>query len=212
MQIGPRIRVGGTLGKIGQAAKVGLGKLDKAAAPFVAMIPGVGQIAAPIMNMAGTVLDTSHGGVSLGDLGRAGIQSAGMYGAGKLLGGTISHIPGVSTLGAKISEIPGVSALGGALKNIPGVDEIGGFLKGHAGDILTAAQGVQAYGQQQKANSLQNKGLGYATGAYDEKDALRKQALGELTNEQLPDLSSIYGPRGTPNPYARGVTPVGSVR
>ena len=116
IQIGPRIRVGGTLGHIGQQAKETLGKIDKKAAPFVAMIPGVGQIAAPIMNIAGNALDTSNGGgiKSLGDIGRVGLESALMAGGGKLLSG-LGKIPMVGSaihgIEGAVSSLPGVSAV-----------------------------------------------------------------------------------------------------
>jgi hypothetical protein len=64
-QIGPRIRVGGTLGNIGQQAKIGLGKV--ASNPFVdgalGFIPGVGPGLSAAANMAGRALDTSNGGL-----------------------------------------------------------------------------------------------------------------------------------------------------
>ncbi len=63
MRIGPKIRIGGTLGKIGQKLKEGVGKVEKAAAPFVSLIPGVSQLAAPILNASGNILDTSDGGI-----------------------------------------------------------------------------------------------------------------------------------------------------
>jgi hypothetical protein len=93
-QIGPRIRIGGTVGKIGQNIKIGLGKTEKAIAPFASLIPGVGAIAAPILNTAGNLFDTSNGGVHLNNLPRIALQDAGLYGVGKLASGVAGKLMG----------------------------------------------------------------------------------------------------------------------
>lgn len=126
---------------------------------------------------------------TLGTLGAAG-PLAGVLGG---VGGALKAIPGVAAVGGALKAIPGVSAIGNAVSHIPGASAAGDFLKAHGKDILTGAQGIQALQKQQDA------------------DRMRKQALGILGNETLPDLSGIYATNGAPNPYAktRGVTPVG---
>lgn len=147
-QIGPRIRIGGTLGHIGQQVKEGVGKLDKAAAPFVGMIPGVGQIAAPIMNIAGHALDTSDGGLNGGNIGKVALQSAGMYGLGKL-GSLLGSVPGVGGAVQSVEHmaggLPGVSQAEGFLHDHPGV---GNFLGSVKQDLLGGGQPGQPGGDQ----------------------------------------------------------------
>lgn len=111
IQIGPRIRVGGTLGAIGQSVKTGVGKVASAAAPVVSFFnPGIGAALA----VGGRALDTTNGGSSLGDLAMAGAKT---YGLGKVAGPLVRAIPGVGGLGDK---------LGGLAKGLPGVGGIMG--------------------------------------------------------------------------------------
>lgn len=138
MQIGPRLRVGGTLGHIGQQAKLGLGKIEQTAAPALGMIPGIGPLLAAGVAAHGRVLDTSHGSVGLGDIAGAGIKGGAM---GALAGG-LSHLPGIA------SHIPGVSSVegwlgGGAGAGAAGAagQAAGGAAGGSLNDISNAAVG-----------------------------------------------------------------------
>ena len=97
-QIGPRIRVGGTLGKIGQKAKIGLGKLEKTIAPAAMFIPGFGPALAAGLEASGNVLDTSNGGLHMNNLPGVALKTAGMYAGGKLAGALEGKLAG-STLG-----------------------------------------------------------------------------------------------------------------
>jgi len=144
-----------------------------------------------------TGIHISKKGVKIEPLKALGtVATLGSFGAAGPLAGLATKIPGVAKLGSLASKIPGVSALGG-------------FLKGHGADLLTGAQGLQAFGQQQGADKLRDKALGYATNAYDEKAPIRAMALKDLQNEQLPDLSSIYANSGNPYAKLRGVSPIG---
>lgn len=113
MQIGPKIRVGGTLGKIGQGLKEGVGKVAKTVAPIASFInPGLGAVLAA----GGTALDTSHGGVSLGKTLASGL---GAYSMGKVAGPLVNKIPGVGGMLGKIgdtaSHLPGAGMAGNLL-------------------------------------------------------------------------------------------------
>ena len=122
-QIGPKIRVGGTLGHIGQQIKEGVGKVAKAAAPIVAFVPGVGQIAAPILEAGGNILDTSNGGIhNIGDVGRIAGESA------------LLALPGATGLTSKLS---------GGATGLEGLKAELGNVFGGANNLLTKIPGVQ---------------------------------------------------------------------
>lgn len=86
-QIGPRIRVGGTLGKIGQDVKIAAGKAlsNPIVDGALTFIPGVGPVLAGAAGAAGKALDTSGGGLHGvgGALDLAGGAASG-YAAGKV--------------------------------------------------------------------------------------------------------------------------------
>ena len=94
MQIGPRIRVKGGLGKLGQKAKIGVGKLASKAAPIVSFFnPALGTALA----LGGDVLDTSDGSF---DPVKAGRKAALTYGVGKAVnkfGGPLLKKVGIGT-------------------------------------------------------------------------------------------------------------------
>ena len=95
-QIGPRIRVGGTLGKIGQNAKIGLGKLEKSVAPLAMFVPGVGPALAAGLEASGNIMDTSNGGLHLNNLPGVALKTAGMYAGGKVAQGLEGKLAGTS--------------------------------------------------------------------------------------------------------------------
>jgi hypothetical protein len=124
VQIGPKIRIGGTLGKIGQDIKEGAGKVAKAAAPVVSLFnPAIGAA----LGAAGTALDTSGGAVSLGDVLKNGGMAAIPGIAGKALG-VLQNVPGAGSIadlirgaGNTVSNLPGADAIGGALGKLGGL-------------------------------------------------------------------------------------------
>ena len=126
-QIGPRIRIGGSIGHAAQKLKEGVGKVEKAIAPAAMLIPGVGQIAAPILNTAGHLFDTSDGGVHLTTLPKLALEDAGLYGGGKMAGAIEGKLANTSLgqsvlskfgLGSKVpmsaaGDVAGASGVGG---------------------------------------------------------------------------------------------------
>jgi hypothetical protein len=86
-QIGPKIRVGGTLGKIGQNVKIATGKVlsNPIVDAGLTFVPGVGPGLAAAAAAGGRALDTTNGGLhgtqGVMDLGTSALKG---YGAGKL--------------------------------------------------------------------------------------------------------------------------------
>ena len=211
-QIGPKIRIGGTLGHIGQQAKLGLGKVEKAIAPAVAMIPGIGPLVAAGLNVNGNMLDTSNGGIhTIGDVGKiAGSTALDLLPAGLgKVGSLAQSIPGVQGIGNALGSIPGASQIGGALKSAAGsgigqalsglAGDAGSFLTGNGGmNALGVAQGINAARLQQKSNQYATNAMGDVNASYNERAPLRAQALNVLP-------SAIAA-----NPFARGGTIKGS--
>lgn len=227
-QIGPKIRVGGTLGKIGQNVKIATGKalsnpIVDAALNFV---PGVGPGLAAGLATAGKALDTSHGSVSLGSLAKTGGAS---YLGGKLL----SHIPGADKLKSTLGGLPGVSAVTDFLHGhanpqvgpdgqplAPGsgdqmgdtgspgaVQGIMDFLKNHGDALLGAAGTVNAGIQQGKASGLMQEAKDQALRSYDTRAPLRTGGVTAMTNVLA---NNPYAQK--PQPGAGSVTPLTSYR
>lgn len=226
-QIGPKIRIGGTLGKLGQDLKIGLGKAEKAVAPIVSLIPGVGTLAAPILNTSGNILDTSGGGIkNIGQVGKIA------------LGDALLALPGATGLSGKLASAGGdvvsgleqglgVPGAGGApisvtsiLKQVPAVAGIGGGGSGAGlpfvgtGSAAAPTNPLIAIGRWLGGNGGRNA-LGLAEGvntALKEnqanqyaKDALNqtKAAYDSLAPLRSAALSSLLSAQGA-NPFARG--------
>lgn len=218
IQIGPRIRVGGSVGKIGQQLKVGAGKVLKKVAPVATLIPGVGPLAAAGLAAAGTAMDTSKGRVGLGDLAGAGVKSYGLSRAAGLL----TKVPGVSAIGKKLGGLPGVGRageflrgardrIGGALpdgmnsiNDIPGYDRAKQMVLGGGGGgggeggmsmmdkILLG--GTIAAGAEDALHrrGLQNRAEDYAVGSYESRSPLRSRALAMLEKDVRPDHTGMF--------------------
>ena len=211
--------MGGTLGKIGQNFKIGLGKVEKAVAPAVGFIPGFGPIAAAALEANGNILDTSNGGInSWGDVGnvaKGSAMAALPSAAGPLLGklgSTVSSIPGVQGIENAVGNIPGVSSIGDALKAaISGGSGGGGgvtglldFLGQHKDLLLGGAQALNAANLQQKAGNYANQAVQSATEPWNQRAPLRAQGVTAMLN------ASQYNPYsrapGTPAPAQPKVT------
>lgn len=230
MQIGPRIRVRGTLGKIGQQAKIGLGQI--ASNPIVTGATGAffGPGAAALLGGVGHALDTSHGSVGLGDIakgsaigyGTGQLGSALKTGASALLkGGATQAVnslnnPRLDANGMPVDEGPAgggggfldklKGALTGALTGGGGglggaLGSIGGFLSNNKDNLLMGGALAASIADANRARGLQEKGLNYATDAYDQRAPLRAQAMSALQNPQQTNLASTFATRGN-NPYA----------
>jgi hypothetical protein len=249
-QIGPKIRIGGTIGKIGQDIKEGAGKVlsNPLVDTALAFVPGVGPGLAAGARGLGTALDTSNGSVGLGDILK---NTAEQYGIGKVatsLPGLVkSGASGIAKAGASVLGIGGSSGSSGG--TVPGgtwydpetgeqvpagtpgaiespddyVQPSSGFLDDikkaitSGGDVLgainkatgggslidkglLAAAVADAAATKQRQESLQDKGLSYATDAYDAMKPLRQQGLSMLQQQTAPDLSFVANAQ---NPYTR---------
>ena len=204
LQIGPKIKIGGTIGAIGQSVKEGVGKVAKVAAlPASFFNPALGAALAA----GGKALDTTDGGSSVGDLAMAGAKT---YGMGKVVGG----IPGVGTLASKI---PGGSKVAGVLGSVGGhtpfdeklpeqitFDANGNVVPGAASSGGGILDGIKSIGR----FALDNPDvIGGAVAGYNgfkagqQSDALRQQAIAAMNDR--PDLSSIFAGAGRGNPYSK---------
>lgn len=218
-QIGPRIRVGGTIGKIGQDVKIGAGKAlsNPIVDAALAMIPGVGPAISAAAGATGRVLDTSQGGLhgvnGVVELAKGGAQG---YAAGKL-GNAVSgaaRTGGIKAVGSLAMK----KALGtGGGAPLPGGgSESDPYGDGHP-EIFdpSAVPGAHGGGWMDTVGSfLGNHGMDIAKGAlgagaaYEgyqnnkRSNQLTNDALSKLNaNPQAPDLSPIFADQG--NPYAR---------
>lgn len=123
---------------------------------------------------------------------------------GGALGGVAGKIPGLSGLlsGGGADGKGNLGMLGdlaGKAGKIPGV----GSLLSNPDALLAGAGLFMGAKDDARARGLEQRGLDYATRAYDEKQPLRALALSQLMQEQAPDLSGVLPPdRGSP--YAMG--------
>lgn len=227
-QIGPRIRIGGTLGKIGQEAKIGVGKL--ASNPIVEGVAGafLGPEASAALGALGRTLDTSNGGLhglqGVGDLALSGVKGAAAGYAGSKLGSLASAIKnggvsgGVQSLegmlglgGAGAGQNPDGSPTGGGGGFVQGLEGLlgkaGGFLTGNGGlNALGVAQGVNAALQQKKAEDYAKNALGAVTQSYNERAPLRAQGIQSLQTAMKANPFATGTPQRTPSvqPIAGG--------
>lgn len=214
-QIGPRIRVGGSVGKLGQKAKLGVGKVlsNKYVDMGLSLIPGVGPGIAAAANAAGHVLDTSKGGIhSAGDVFNVAKDAALTYGGSKLLGGlkTGGLKSGVNLLkgggssgGDTASMLDQLGADGGS--RFRSIGSVGGFLKDNAhtiADLGKAGEGI--YDRYQ-----QNQDRAMAQREYDAAKPLRDAAQANLLDTSVPDTSGIFADEMNPRGRYRRVS-VGS--
>lgn len=194
-QIGPRIRVGGTLGKLGQEAKIGVGKL--ASNPIVdsalALIPGVGPGVSAAVNAAGHVLDTSHGGIhSAGDVARGALSAGEAYLGGKAANGARDWVTNhlLSSAGAAAANGANGGANGGDTGNGDADPSLNGATDTSNGDssggggLLSAAKKVgggvvNAFtgGGSPGGTSMADKALLAAAVAQSAADRKRQQGL-----------------------------------
>lgn len=215
MQIGPRIRVGGTLGKIGESIRKPVGRALQVAAPFASFIPGVGPLAAAGLGALGGAV----GGKIAGDSDKHALMAgaagaAGGYGVGKGFAGGLGGFDGMAKAGGglmgKVGS--GVKAVGkAALGGMGGGGEGqggGGFGMDDLIPLLlgggAAWQGVTANNE---ANALRERAMGMAEQDYAGRGQFRTAAAPMLLNQQRPDLSATFG--GYTNPYTKKLPAVG---
>lgn len=215
IQIGPRIRVGGTIGHIGQQIKLGVGKL--AHNPLVdaglSLIPGVGPLAAAAIAATGRALDTSGGGVGVGDILKSGVEG---YGAAKVGGLLKSGLSAASSVGA--ANGGGILNTAKALVSGGGADGQGSM--GVVGDLAGKASGALGTAMQKPAGggpSTLDKLLLAASVAdqaatSQHNRGLDNQAAGIVKNlpnikANTPNMTDLAG-----NPYSRSGYMVGGGR
>lgn len=121
---------------------------------------------------------------------------------GGAIGGALGRVPGLSGLlsggGSDGKGSLGVIGdLAGKAKSIPG---LGSILSNP--DALAAGAGLfMGAKDDARARGLEERGIEYATDAYDEREPLRAMALSGLLKDQAPDLSARF-PQDAGNPYA----------
>lgn len=211
MQIGPRIRIGGSVGKVGQKLKIGAGKVLSKSAPLVSFInPAWGAAAGAV----GDALDTTDGRF---DIGRAAMNAGKSYGMGKIGGKVLKKIPGVDKLAGKT---PGVSSIAGGLRNkIPGGDQIGNaleamqsvdgplslggeepgrfrrlgdFLSANKDDILDYAGALGSAYQGYQEGEREDELFKRNRAEFERLRPLRDAGMQGLMNTTRPDLSSMF--------------------
>ena len=209
-----------------QAIAGGLLTATGVGAPLgAAILAGSGALGGALK--PGGNLGSALGGAATGALaGGAGAL------AGKALSGGLSGVPGVQGIenffgdaNGALTKIPGVQGienlltggnpsgtgtssggLGGLVQSLSRI--FGGGSGGPGGGsgmdkALLLASIAQQADQRQRQQDLQNKGLSYATDAYNAMAPIRSQGMSYLTNNNIPDLSSIFGDPA--NPFARKV-------
>lgn len=198
MQIGPRIRVGGSVGHAGQQIKLGTGKVlsNKYVDMGLSLIPGVGPGIAAAANVAGRVLDTSKGGIhSVGDVANIAKDAGMVYAGGRALGaakgaiaqhGVKDALKGAVTSG--LSKAKQLTSGGGASDGGGG----SGLL-----DKLLLGGGVVASAMDRKRHQdMQDRASHYATDSYDSRAGLREKGTAGALNNAAPNLSSTFSDPG----------------
>lgn len=207
-QIGPKIRIGGSVGHLAQEAKIGTGKVlsNKLVDMGLSLIPGVGPGIATAANAAGHVLDTSGGGIhTLHDLGGVAKDAALTYAGSKALGAAKGAIVKDGVFGAAKKLVTGggsdgegsfgeagdlagtlvdhgkqLLGLGGGGSSGGGGN--GGMFSNLANDALMAGAVAQTAADRQKQAQMLDEAKGYAVRSYDARSPLRTQALAALTD------------------------------
>jgi hypothetical protein len=174
MQIGPRIRVGGTLGKIGEKIKKPL--LIGGALALTGGLAGLG----PLGGMLGG---------KLGGLGMIGKLGMAKKVAGAAMGGKDQDL---------IEGMPGGDMGGGGIGDR--FRSIGGFLKDNSRTIADYGKmGEGIYDRYQ-----QNQDRKMAQREYENAAPLRQAAQAGLLDTSRPDVSSIFqDPNATQGRYRR---------
>lgn len=193
MQIGPRIRVGGTAGKIGQAVKTGVGKVAQKAAPVVSFFnPMLGAA----VGAAGDALDTTDGAFDFGKAAKGAITNYGIGKAGQAVKGALSSAGGAGGLLSSAKKL----ATGGAGQVVSKLTGgAGGDRSGVVDKLLLGAGIAASAADQKRQRDMQNKAANYATGSYDARAGLRDKGLAMALNNHKEDLSGVFSDAG--NPY-----------
>lgn len=208
-QIGPRIRIGGSVGKAGQAIKEGAGKVlsNKYVDMAASLIPGVGPGIAAAANAAGHVLDTSGGGIhSVGDVANIAKDAGTTYLGSKVLAKAKGAIGRDGLLSSAKKLITGGGSDGKGSAGVVG-DIAGKLTSGPSGDrggvldkLLLAGSVASSAADRKRQQDMQDRASHYATDSYDSRAGLRERGLSQALNPEKPDLSDVFAAPG--NPYA----------
>lgn len=193
MQIGPKIRVGGTVGHVGQAIKTGVGKVAQPVGKAVSLInPALGTA----ISTAGDVLDTTDGAF---DFGKAAKNAALQYGVGKVANTVGKQVLGASGIGSKVKVLAGAAGkkllTGGDGASGGGIDRNGILDK-----LLLGAGVASSAADKMRQQKMQDQASKYATGSYDARAGLREKGIADMLHQSTPDLSGVFAAPG--NPYA----------
>lgn len=192
---GLRSAIGGAASGVASAATgAALAKVPGVSS-VLSRVPGVGGgslVSADILKSAAAAGNAVNG-LNFGSIvGNAG-KGAGMGIKDFFLGGGADGQGNFGILGD----------IGGRVKKVPGLSEIGGSLWKNKDALLAGAGLFMDAKDDARARGLEERGLNYATGAYDEKAKLRALALSQLMGpDQAPDLSGRLGGVDAGNPYA----------
>lgn len=210
-QIGPRIRVGGSVGKAAQKAKEGVGKVlsNKYVGMAASLIPGVGPGIAAGLNGLGHVMDTTNGGIhDFGDIAHIAKDAGTVYLGGKALNGVKGMIGGKVPMGERLKGLirgGGVDGKG----NMGVAGDLAGRATGHGGlapgddgnfldSLVDSGKGMMGGGlmdkallagavasaaaDRQKQSQMMDEAKGYATRSYDSRAPLREGAIKAFTD------------------------------
>lgn len=227
IQIGPRIRVGGSIGKAAQKLKENVGKVAKTVAPLATIIPGVGPLAAAGIGALGTALDTSKGSVGLGNIALSGAKG---YVGAKALDGITGKLGSAVKVGSIADLLKGggkdgqgnlgaIGDLAGGLLTGGGTDGKGtagylGDLLGKATasgggvggssllDTLLGAGGIAAATEDSmRRRGMEDEARKAITGSFAARAPLRERGMAMALNPGKPDLGGVFQ-TGAKNPFA----------
>lgn len=187
-----------------------VGRFAKKAAPFAALIPGVGPLVAAGIGAGGAILEKGTKAKLLKDVVGSGAKA---YGAGKLAGigrgGDVlagKSVPGVTTattggtMRATAGPLSGVldSVQAGAQASPSLLSRVGKFAGNNWKDILT---GAGAYQQQRSANKAADRIEQMALERERRLRPIGDRGLAMLQQSELPPVPDDLAIDAT-NPYA----------
>ena len=216
MQIGPRLRVGGTLGKVGQKVKIGVGKAAQPIGKVVSIFnPGLGTA----ISTAGDVLDTTDGKFNFG---KAAKNAAIQYGVGKVANSVLGklrgtpdlsgidqakdYVSGINVGSGGVSQAGHVLSMGDRFRSL---GDVGSFLSKHKNDILDYGQAAEDIYGKYRQTQAQDEAMKLAKQRYAENAPLRARGRELLLDESRPDLSAVFADPNNPQGRYRVVN-VGS--
>lgn len=231
IQIGPRIRVGGSVGHFGEQLKQQVGHAAQIAAVPVSFVnPGLGAALA----VGGRALHTNEGAAGIGDLVGAGVKN---YATGKLGNLALSGVKRALPLAGSLIGRAGGGGAGGAAADatdvsgagmIPGgpdfdpssgggngapdlLGSLGGLLPhGKDGGIdwmqlgaagLAGLQGYQSAQAAGRAGDLEEQALAHANELWAAGAPLRERGMAGILNPTRTPLDDVY--QDPTNPFVR---------